>query len=265
MSIIRDPQHIRTFVLAGNATFTLSSYTTKAHYTYKVTEVPEKNSRYFVSLLNGPDNESDYIYLGMIFGDEPDFRTTRASRMDMTSTPARAIKFFCNKVLRDKRAPNELHLEFRHEGRCGRCNRKLTVPASIDRGIGPECASHMGIDLSQRPAPATVVTLPVAVENNAMSSTSFGQNRSKTDNVLCFTAFLSDIAHDLKTQQIYNGAGQPGIAIRMENTGKVVAFWPFETFKDDDGDAQYWTLKPSAEDIRKDASLASMQVIFYND
>ena len=26
-----------------------------------------------------------------------------------------------------------------HEGRCGRCGRKLTVPESIEAGYGPEC------------------------------------------------------------------------------------------------------------------------------
>ena len=35
-------------------------------------------------------------------------------------------------------------LEIWHEGRCGRCGRKLTVPSSIESGIGPECASKLG-------------------------------------------------------------------------------------------------------------------------
>lgn len=29
-----------------------------------------------------------------------------------------------------------------HEGRCGRCGRKLTVPESIETGIGPDCAKR---------------------------------------------------------------------------------------------------------------------------
>jgi hypothetical protein len=32
-----------------------------------------------------------------------------------------------------------------HAGKCGRCGRKLTVPQSIETGIGPECASIMGL------------------------------------------------------------------------------------------------------------------------
>jgi hypothetical protein len=35
--------------------------------------------------------------------------------------------------------------EFRHEGRCGRCGRTLTVPESIDSGFGPECINLAGL------------------------------------------------------------------------------------------------------------------------
>ena len=34
-------------------------------------------------------------------------------------------------------------LEFWHAGRCGRCGRRLTVPASIASGFGPECAGRI--------------------------------------------------------------------------------------------------------------------------
>jgi hypothetical protein len=34
-------------------------------------------------------------------------------------------------------------VEFWHEGKCGRCNRKLTVPSSIESGFGPECINHV--------------------------------------------------------------------------------------------------------------------------
>lgn len=32
--------------------------------------------------------------------------------------------------------------EFWHEGRCGKCARRLTVPESIAQGFGPECARN---------------------------------------------------------------------------------------------------------------------------
>ena len=39
-------------------------------------------------------------------------------------------------------------LEIWHEGRCARCNRKLTVPSSIESGFGPECAGKVGFSAS---------------------------------------------------------------------------------------------------------------------
>ena len=35
-------------------------------------------------------------------------------------------------------------IEFWHEGCCRRCAARLTVPASIELGCGPDCATHMG-------------------------------------------------------------------------------------------------------------------------
>jgi hypothetical protein len=37
------------------------------------------------------------------------------------------------------KTPAEVDLEVWHEGRCGACGRRLTVPESIERGLGPEC------------------------------------------------------------------------------------------------------------------------------
>jgi hypothetical protein len=39
------------------------------------------------------------------------------------------------------RHPDSDKLEVWHEGRCGRCGRRLTVPESIESGLGPECAT----------------------------------------------------------------------------------------------------------------------------
>jgi hypothetical protein len=35
--------------------------------------------------------------------------------------------------------------EVMHEGRCACCGRPLTVPESIERGIGPDCWEKMGL------------------------------------------------------------------------------------------------------------------------
>ena len=46
--------------------------------------------------------------------------------------------WFYEKVIVDGKKPSDIGLEVWHEGRCGKCGRKLIVPESIARGIGPE-------------------------------------------------------------------------------------------------------------------------------
>jgi hypothetical protein len=145
-SRITDAVAARDFILAGNAYFTIRSQKTGTRYTYRVS-LPRNEDRkkiypasYFVALLTGPDNEGDYTYLGII-KDLNTFRLTRASRMTSDSVPVRAFRYIFERLCL-KQLPEDA--EIFHEGRCGRCGRKLTVPESIERGIGPECAAIMG-------------------------------------------------------------------------------------------------------------------------
>jgi hypothetical protein len=52
-----------------------------------------------------------------------------------------AWTWFCRHLFERDTVPDGL--EVWHEGRCGRCNRKLTVPASIESGFGPECINYV--------------------------------------------------------------------------------------------------------------------------
>jgi hypothetical protein len=131
--------HLR-FVLAGNCTFTARSTRTGKRYTFKVSKPKDsQNDIRFVGLLSGPDNESDYVYVGMI---TPDllFKLTRASRMTFDSEPVKAFDYiWC--FLRLNEEPK--NVEIWHSGRCARCGRKLTVPESIASGFGPECIGKL--------------------------------------------------------------------------------------------------------------------------
>lgn len=140
------------FILAGNAYFTLRSKVTGTRYTYRVSKAdPQQGKckyclndpcrcqpRYFVSLLTGPENTSDYSYLGMIVSNQ--FRLTRASKMTLDSKPVHAFRWSLTALVANE-IPEQL--EIWHEGRCGRCGRTLTVPESIALGLGPECAGRM--------------------------------------------------------------------------------------------------------------------------
>lgn len=129
---------VSRFLGGARALFTLESEATGAHYTYRLRR-PEGKDVTFVSLLTGPQNTSDYTYLGLLA--DGDLRLTRKSRMTDDSLPVRAVRYLLRGV-REGRLPAKLHMY--HEGRCACCGRTLTVPESVRTGIGPECAKRYG-------------------------------------------------------------------------------------------------------------------------
>ena len=124
------------FIKAGKAIFTVSNTNTGNRFSFKVKKCGEKEL-WFVSVLNGPDNWTNYRYIGSIF--DKDFRLTKKS----ISTDAPSFKAFSwlNQVLNTRDLPE--FVKIHHEGRCGRCGRRLTVPESVESGFGPECIQHI--------------------------------------------------------------------------------------------------------------------------
>ena len=131
------PDAVPAYTLAGNATITLLSGNTDRHFTYKIKKSKDKENLYFVNLLSGSDNDKDYQYIGCYYSDTKYFHPAKPWKdmVTMAWPPSlRAIRFF---FIRLYTIPSNLHVY--HEGRCGRCGRKLTTPESIERGLGPEC------------------------------------------------------------------------------------------------------------------------------
>ncbi len=174
-----SPAEVLAYMFAGNATLTFRSQKTEARFTYNVKlaacpscgaivckpPVPAfgiacKNSwhnsapAFFVAVLSGPDNTSDYTYIGMIHGTK--FGVTRASRRMADALSVKTFEWALGRFLANVKEMPAL-MEVWHTGRCGRCGRELTVPESVASGIGPECARIMGRDqvtLISNPGPA---------------------------------------------------------------------------------------------------------------
>jgi len=133
---ITDPQKATDFIHGGKAIFTLVSKKTGKRYTYR-TRVKETGGNFlFVDLLTGPDNSSDYIYLGHFW--KFDGQGLMSGKKGNPHHPAFAALDWTLLMLRGNHMPSTL--EFWHEGRCARCGRRLTTPESIESGFGPECA-----------------------------------------------------------------------------------------------------------------------------
>lgn len=122
------------FMLAGNATFTIVSKKTGVRFTYRIVkEVSPISITHYVRVLTGPDQ---YTYLGVIFKDQR-YGHGRSSTISSEAPSAQAFTWFWNDVETTK-------IEFHHAGKCGRCGRELTVPESVESGLGPECARRAG-------------------------------------------------------------------------------------------------------------------------
>ncbi len=162
--LLLPPGAQRAWILAGNATFTLVSNRTGARYTYKVRRdklTTSPSGRYAVLLLIGPDNESNFAYLGAMHSrmrkvpagpfdiEEEVWEFFRSKRSEYSAQSAPIIAF----TWMWRRLSDNLSLEspvdpsggakLLHCGRCGRCGRLLTVPESIESGYGPECISKI--------------------------------------------------------------------------------------------------------------------------
>ena len=136
-----SPEISRLFLTAGKATFTLSKLATGERFTYEISKPEPFYGSYFASVMKGSDNESDYRYIAMMSGSDLRLRFTKGSRFAPDTKEARGLQFVLDVVAGRKVLP--VGFELRRSSKCGRCGRKLTVPSSIDAGIGPECAGKI--------------------------------------------------------------------------------------------------------------------------
>jgi len=130
------------FFFAGKAIFTVSN-DKGTHYTFKVSKAPSnpnfQGEMFFVSVMTGSDNESDYTYMGVL---KRDCRIVQTKKTTIGAGDVRfkTAQWAINKVLTGTELPEGYAI--RHAGRCCACGRLLTNPDSIDSGIGPECAKR---------------------------------------------------------------------------------------------------------------------------
>jgi len=129
-------------LLSGRAIFTLESKATGTRFTYKVTKKEEdgKPPLYFVGLLSGPNNSQDYRYLAFVGAEESLPRLTARSCAGEDAASYKAIRWAFHMLGQEKVEEFSEQVNVWHEGRCFRCSRRLTVPESIQTGLGPVCA-----------------------------------------------------------------------------------------------------------------------------
>lgn len=143
----------REWLLAGDAIFTievgqlLKNCERKPHYTYRIVKVEANDpfpESFFVKILVGQDNESDYAYLGKLNASIGEVKVTPRSSRPADSFEIRLLNRILPLVWLGKQEIFEPHgFKIHNEGKCGKCGKTLTTPLSCERGIGPECWKKM--------------------------------------------------------------------------------------------------------------------------
>lgn len=137
----------------GSAIFTLAfkdSAGLDQRFTYKVSyksgeETHNHKSMYFVKVLTGADNSNSYTYLGYLQDNGLFWKHDNKQRIGYEAPSAKTFRWLIRQVFTWKKNDLGSRVEFWHEGCCGRCGRRLTVPISVATGFGPDCAGQIGI------------------------------------------------------------------------------------------------------------------------
>lgn len=148
----------KDFLLAGNAIFTVK--VNETHFTYQIklpymekgrrlTEAERRTKPYFVGKLTGPDNTSNYTYLGILNPTNLTVELRGRTRYTKSSEAVKVLEFALDAIVIGDSTVLPKGWEILPPTRCGRCGRLLTVPESIELGIGPECFGKMGGTFAQ--------------------------------------------------------------------------------------------------------------------
>lgn len=146
MQHIVKHQDAINFIFAGNSLFTVVNTATGNRFTFHV-NVPKKKTNdleeiHFVRVLTNPEI---YEFVGTCFNRK--FSLSKKSRISSEAQSVRVFTWLIN-GLQKNNIPDTVQIW--HHGKCGKCGRLLTVPSSIELGIGPECIKTLNNKAMQR-------------------------------------------------------------------------------------------------------------------
>jgi len=104
---------------------------------HRTLQIKDWNGKTIAGYLAGPDNEKSYKFFGFLTS-ENRINFWRSFSGSQTPERMRLIQRAIDIIASD---PSKAGMAYAlHSSRCYRCNRTLTVPASIHNGLGPDCA-----------------------------------------------------------------------------------------------------------------------------
>lgn len=131
---ITDSKQSLKFIFAGKSVVTFVNTKTGNRFTFKVKQAKDSNL-FFISVLTNPDQ---YTYIGTCI--EGNYKHGKKSNINSDAQSVKVFEFMIKRLVTNS-LPD--FLEVWHEGFCGKCGKRLTVPNSILSGIGPDCIKKL--------------------------------------------------------------------------------------------------------------------------
>jgi len=131
---ITNTKEALKFIFAGKSVVTFVNSKTGNRFTFKVKQAKDSNL-FFVSVLTNPDV---YTYIGTCV--EGNYKHGKKSIITQDAQSVKVFEFMIER-LKSNDLPD--FLEVWHEGFCGKCGKRLTVPSSILNGLGPDCIKKL--------------------------------------------------------------------------------------------------------------------------
>jgi len=151
MSNLTDLSHQLETMRIPNGELTIENTATGEHRTFRIKRQKD-DSRFapgqrIVQLLTGSDNTGDYQTFAFLIDDKPDARQGmpifRKKRAQSEKWAQYATALWSLAIMGEASPYTAKGYTLHVSRHCIRCNRLLTTPESIERGIGPECATRL--------------------------------------------------------------------------------------------------------------------------
>lgn len=134
----------RNFIFAGRSIFTLENTTTNTYITFKIRQIKKKGklvpNNFGISCKGVGSLMAGFIFLGFLHLERKSFKRWGEHKDNPSFIGYKTLFWLFRNLENLENFPN---LELYHEGICCKCGRTLTVPESIDTGIGPKCLSNL--------------------------------------------------------------------------------------------------------------------------
>lgn len=131
-----------------NGKYTVTNRQTGEHRTFWVQRARDDSKlrgKRILALLTGPDNQNDWTSFAFIAEDTGEVRIWRRFQSGPTGAWEMYARIAEQYIFGLPANLPEGRYDVQESRYCLRCNREITNPASIARGIGPECAEKMGL------------------------------------------------------------------------------------------------------------------------